>query len=109
MLIYQQHFRNRELRTLWPQIFRRFTACALYAQLPHAYGIELGLGSMALIMGVDRILDMSRTAINVTGYLVTCALMEKWGGGTGSAEEKIADETAREMQRETELTKGAIS
>lgn len=55
---------------------------------------------IALIMGVDRILDMSRTAINVTGDLVTCALMEKWVGGTGTAEEKIAQEAAREAKRE---------
>lgn len=41
---------------------------------------------VALIMGVDRILDMSRTAINVTGDLVTCALMEKWVGGSVPAE-----------------------
>ena len=33
---------------------------------------------IALIMGVDRILDMCRTAINVTGDLVTCLLMNKW-------------------------------
>ncbi|MDY6827795.1 MAG: dicarboxylate/amino acid:cation symporter [Pseudomonadota bacterium] len=36
---------------------------------------------IALIMGVDRILDMSRTAVNVTGDLVTCALMQRWVGG----------------------------
>jgi len=107
--------------------------------LAQVYGVELGMGSMALIvamavgasigspatpgvgivilsmvlstvgippsgialiMGVDRILDMSRTAINVTGDLVTCALMEKWVGGKGSAEEKIAQEEAREAKRE---------
>jgi Na+/H+-dicarboxylate symporter len=33
---------------------------------------------IALIMGVDRILDMCRTAINVTGDLLTCRLMERW-------------------------------
>lgn len=54
---------------------------------------------IALIMGVDRILDMSRTAINVTGDLVTCALMEKWVGGKGTAEEQIAKEDAREERR----------
>lgn len=109
--------------------------------LAQVYGIELGMGSMALIvamavgasigspatpgvgivilsmvlgtvgippsgialiMGVDRILDMSRTAINVTGDLVTCALMEKWVGGSGSAEEKIAQEAAREAKREAQ-------
>lgn len=37
-------------------------------------------GGIALIMGVDRILDMCRTAINVTGDLVTCRLMENWSG-----------------------------
>lgn len=35
---------------------------------------------IALIMGVDRILDMCRTSINVTGDLVTCQLMENWSG-----------------------------
>ena len=33
---------------------------------------------IALIMGVDRILDMSRTALNVTGDLTACVLMNKW-------------------------------
>ncbi|EKF73537.1 proton/sodium-glutamate symport protein [Alcanivorax hongdengensis A-11-3] len=33
---------------------------------------------IALIMGVDRILDMSRTAINVTGDLVAARLLDKW-------------------------------
>lgn len=32
---------------------------------------------IALILGVDRVLDMSRTAINVTGDLVTCLLVER--------------------------------
>ena len=64
---------------------------------------------IALIMGVDRILDMSRTAINVTGDLVTCALMEKWVGGKGSAEEKIAQEAAREANREAKLNKGTAT
>jgi len=45
---------------------------------------------IALIMGVDRILDMCRTAINVTGDLVTCALMERWVGGEGEAEDQIS-------------------
>lgn len=46
---------------------------------------------IALIMGVDRILDMSRTAINVAGDLVACLLMERLQGtqsiqATGSSE-----------------------
>jgi len=35
---------------------------------------------IALIMGVDRILDMSRTAINVCGDLVAAVIMERWSG-----------------------------
>ncbi|OEF96863.1 Na+:H+ dicarboxylate symporter [Desulfuribacillus alkaliarsenatis] len=33
---------------------------------------------IALILGVDRILDMTRTAINVTGDLTACLVMDKW-------------------------------
>ena len=35
---------------------------------------------IALIMGVDRILDMCRTTINVTGDLVASRLLENWSG-----------------------------
>jgi Na+/H+-dicarboxylate symporter len=35
---------------------------------------------IALIMGVDRILDMSRTAINVAGDLVASMVMNRWVG-----------------------------
>ncbi len=44
--------------------------------------IVQGLGvppeGIALILGVDRILDMTRTAINVSGDLTACAVMNKW-------------------------------
>ena len=35
-------------------------------------------GGIGLIMGVDRILDMSRTSVNVTGDLVGCVIMNRW-------------------------------
>ena len=41
-------------------------------------------------MGVDRMLDMSRTAINVSGDLVASTVMNRWlsnEGDTVSAEE----------------------
>jgi Na+/H+-dicarboxylate symporter len=41
-------------------------------------GIGIPPGGVALIMGVDRILDMTRTAVNVTGDLVGCVLMNRW-------------------------------
>jgi len=41
---------------------------------------------VALLMGVDRILDMCRTAINVAGDLVACKLMDRWvGAGDANA------------------------
>ena len=33
---------------------------------------------IALILGVDRILDMSRTAVNVTGDLAASVVMSRW-------------------------------
>ncbi|MCG8611366.1 MAG: dicarboxylate/amino acid:cation symporter, partial [Pseudomonadales bacterium] len=33
---------------------------------------------IALILGVDRILDMSRTAINVSGDMTACCVMDRW-------------------------------
>jgi len=41
---------------------------------------------IALIMGVDRILDMSRTAINVSGDVVAALLMDRWNGARNPAE-----------------------
>jgi Na+/H+-dicarboxylate symporter len=43
-------------------------------------GIGIPPGGIALIIGVDRILDMSRTAINVTGDLTACTVMDRWIG-----------------------------
>ncbi|HEM46842.1 MAG TPA: dicarboxylate/amino acid:cation symporter [Alphaproteobacteria bacterium] len=54
---------------------------------------------IALIIGVDRILDMSRTAINVAGDLVAAKLMDRWIGGPLSAEELQAAEAHREQIR----------
>jgi proton glutamate symport protein len=46
--------------------------------------ILLGIGvpteGIALILGVDRILDMCRTTVNVTGDLTASAVMHKWMG-----------------------------
>lgn len=41
-------------------------------------GIGIPPGGIALIMGVDRILDMARTTVNVTGDLVGCVIMNRW-------------------------------
>ncbi len=41
---------------------------------------------IALILGVDRILDMSRTAVNVSGDLTACLVMERWLNSDAVAE-----------------------
>lgn len=66
--------------------------------------VGIPTSGIALIMGVDRILDMSRTTVNVAGDLVTCEVMNRWVGGevkeeadeivkveTKAPEEKIDD------------------
>ncbi|MCB9990779.1 MAG: dicarboxylate/amino acid:cation symporter [Rhodospirillales bacterium] len=41
-------------------------------------GIGVPAEGIALIIGVDRILDMCRTTVNVTGDLTASAVMQKW-------------------------------
>ena len=57
---------------------------------------------VALIVGVDRILDMSRTAVNVAGDLVAASLMDRWVGGSKSRSELDAQqEKASRLVEET--------
>ena len=52
--------------------------------------VNIPIAGIALIMGVDRMLDMSRTAINVSGDLVASSVMNRWlsnEADTVSAEE----------------------
>ncbi|RMF12476.1 MAG: dicarboxylate/amino acid:cation symporter [Alphaproteobacteria bacterium] len=46
-------------------------------------GIGVPPAGIALIIGVDRILDMARTAVNVTGDLVACTVVERWSKPVG--------------------------
>lgn len=54
---------------------------------------------VALIIGVDRILDMSRTAVNVAGDLTACVIMDRLVGGSRSAEEQLSMEEQQELRR----------
>jgi DAACS family dicarboxylate/amino acid:cation (Na+ or H+) symporter len=42
------------------------------------------LEAVALIAGVDRILDMIRTSVNVLGDNLTALLVSKWEGQLGT-------------------------
>ncbi len=49
-------------------------------------GFGVPPSGMALIIGVDRILDMSRTSVNVTGDLVATTVISRWLGASDTAE-----------------------
>jgi Na+/H+-dicarboxylate symporter len=61
--------------------------------------VGIPAAGIALIMGVDRVLDMSRTAINVCGDLTTATLMDKWVGSKTGHQKEIEDELIRENIR----------
>lgn len=62
--------------------------------------VGIPVAGIALIMGVDRILDMSRTAINVSGDLVAAMLMDRWVGSKSSLTAELIDEAILEGIRE---------
>ena len=61
----------------------------ILASILHSLGIPAS--GVAILLGVDRILDMCRTSINVTGDLVACVVMDRWLAG---ALEDEAEEAA---------------
>ncbi len=61
--------------------------------------VGIPASGVALIIGVDRILDMSRTAVNVTGDLTACLVMDRWVGGKKTSEEEKLEETSRDEKR----------
>jgi Na+/H+-dicarboxylate symporter len=54
---------------------------------------------IALILGVDRVLDMSRTAVNVCGDQVASLVMDRWVGGSRPARLELAEERVHEQIR----------
>ncbi len=42
---------------------------------------------LIVIIGIDRILGMLRTTINVTGYLTACMVFNKWFGSKGDVQQ----------------------
>ena len=53
--------------------------------------VGIPAAGIVLIMGVDRILDMSRTAVNVAGDLVAAKLMNRWMIKTEFLETPVAE------------------
>jgi Na+/H+-dicarboxylate symporter len=48
-------------------------------------GAGVPVAGIALLMGVDRLLDMCRTAVNVTGDLTACVVLNRWTGEVAPA------------------------
>ena len=62
--------------------------------------VGIPAAGIALIMGVDRILDMSRTAINVSGDLVAAKVMDRWVGAKASLKDELIEQAIHEEIRE---------
>jgi proton glutamate symport protein len=50
---------------------------------------HLPLEGVAVILGVDAILDMARTSVNVLGNCLACAVVARWEGYTFEEEEVL--------------------
>jgi Na+/H+-dicarboxylate symporter len=61
--------------------------------------VGIPAAGIALILGVDRILDMTRTAVNVSGDLVAACLMDRWVGAKASLNDELIDEAMHESIR----------
>ena len=57
----------------------------------------------AILLGVDRLLDMCRTAVNVTGDLTACVVMDRWLAEPDNVKER---ETSEEPGVETSNAEG---
>lgn len=55
---------------------------------------------IALIIGVDRILDMSRTTLNVAGDMTASIVLDRWIGSHFSGLREIVEERKREQERQ---------
>ena len=71
---------------------------AILAMVLESAGVPTS--GIALILGVDRILDMTRTAVNVTGDLTACAVMERGAGIRSGSEDELIKESMREQKRQ---------
>ncbi len=54
--------------------------------------VGLPVEGLALILGIDRVLDMARSGCNMIGHCVASALLAKWEGVLGQADKELAVE-----------------
>jgi proton glutamate symport protein len=58
----------------------------------------LPVQAVAVILGVDTIMDMGRTAVNVTGNCLATVVVARWEGVFGQKEEPVSKETIDDDQ-----------
>jgi DAACS family dicarboxylate/amino acid:cation (Na+ or H+) symporter len=56
--------------------------------------VGIPLEAIALVAGVDRVLDMARTCLNVMGDNVAAVLVSKWEGELGETDFTVGEDTA---------------
>ena len=61
--------------------------------------VDIPLKGIALIMGVDRILDIARTANNVAGDLVAAKMIDTTAGGQLTRREELIVERKQQFER----------
>ncbi len=61
--------------------------------------VGIPASGIALIIGVDRILDMCRTSVNVTGDVAACTVVDRWVGGEKTAEDELLEYNIKERER----------
>lgn len=52
---------------------------------PALEAVGVPLSGLAILLGVDRIPDMFRTAVNALGQVTTAVLVDRWAGGASAA------------------------
>lgn len=68
---------------------------SLVVLLATANAVGLPAEGVAIIAGVDRVMDMARTGVNVPGHAVACIVVSKWEKAFKYKGPITADQTAR--------------
>lgn len=69
--------------------------------------VGIPLEGLAFIAGIDRLLDMARTVVNVVGNALATVVMSKWEGRFGNKQEEINYSSVKELAENQQQLKEA--